>query len=266
MGDEDDKGKRVPYARYAFANPYNLSLLAGAATVAVATQNWFLGVVTLGAEALWMLFAPGSRLLRKTVWDKKHAAVLTEQESQRLTAIVRSLPADEAVRCVALRSKKEQIDKMCNENPAFTAELLRGELAKLDELVHSFIEMSSACVRYLEYLRTIDLDGIEKDIRRYSHLVDNAPDDDKERRSLAMKNLGVLQARKAKVAEIRKYLVTVRGQQDLIENTFQLLADQILTMRSPQELSGQLDELMDGVEAVRQTARDTEKILQAIER
>jgi hypothetical protein len=81
-----------------------------------------------------------------------------------------------------------------------------------------------------------------------------------------MKNLGVLQARKAKVAEIRQYLVTVRGQQDLIENTFKLLADQIVTMRSPQELSGQLDELMDGVEAVRQTARETDKLLQVIER
>ncbi len=47
---------------------------------------------------------------------------------------------------------------------------------------------------------------------------------------------------------------------------FRLLADQIVTMRSPQELCGQLDELLDGVEAVRQTSRQTEKLLQAIER
>ncbi len=259
----DEKSKKVPYAKYAFLNPYNLSLLAGASTVAAATQNWFLGVVTLGAEALWMLFAPGSKLLRKTVWDKKHAAVLAEAENERLNTLVRTLPADEAVRCVGLRTKKDQIDKMCAENPAFTLDLLRNELNKLDQLVRSFIDMSAGCVRYLEYLRTIDLDGIEKDIRRYTHLVDNATDDDKERRALAMKNLGVLQARKAKVAEIRKYLVTVRGQQDLIENTFKLLADQIVTMRSPQELSGQLDELIDGVEAVRQTTRETDSLMQA---
>ena len=35
-------------------------------------------------------------------------------------------------------------------------------------------------------------------------------------------------------------------------------------MQSPQELSGQLDELLDGVEAIRQTAQDTEKILSGI--
>ena len=61
--------------------------------------------------------------------------------------------------------------------------------------------------------------------------------------------------------EIRSYLSVARCQLDLIENSFQLIADQIVTMQSPQELSGQLDELLDGVEAIRQTAQDTEKIL-----
>ena len=39
-----------------------------------------------------------------------------------------------------------------------------------------------------------------------------------------------------------------------------------LTMQSPQELSGQLDELLDGVEAIRQTTRDTEQLIGALER
>ncbi len=267
MSDESESAKKKPpYAKYAFVNPYNLSLLGGAAAVATIMNQPFIAVAAAGAEALWMLFAPGSRLLRKFWFDKQHAQVLAEEEKKRLDAMVGALPGDEAGRCVALLTTKAQIDRMCGENPAFTVELLRGELSKLEALVRSFIEMAAACVRYLDYLRTIDLDGIEKDIRRYAHLVDNLPEAEKERRQIAMKNLGVLQARKAKVAEIRQYLVTLRGQQDLIENTFKLLADQIVTMRSPQELSGQLDELMDGVEAVRQTARDTDRILQAIER
>ena len=54
-----------------------------------------------------------------------------------------------------------------------------------------------------------------------------------------------------------------RGQLDLIENTFQLIADQIVTMQSPKELSGQLDELLEGVEAIKQSARDTEAMLEA---
>ena len=69
-----------------------------------------------------------------------------------------------------------------------------------------------------------------------------------------------------KVDEIRRYLVVARGQLDLIENSFQLIADQIVTMHSPQELSGQLDELLDGVEAIRETTRDTEELIASVER
>jgi hypothetical protein len=40
-----------------------------------------------------------------------------------------------------------------------------------------------------------------------------------------------------------------------------LIGDQIVTMQSPQELTGQLDELLDGVESIKQTAADTERML-----
>jgi len=81
----------------------------------------------------------------------------------------------------------------------------------------------------------------------------------------AGKNLAVILKRLEKLHEIKNYLGVAKGQLDLIENSFQLIADQIVTMQSPAELSGQLDDLLDGVESIRQTAVDTEKILHAIE-
>ena len=98
---------------------------------------------------------------------------------------------------------------------------------------------------------------------RYHQILDKGEGD---KRTLAQKNIAVLEKRKEKYAEIRSYLSSARGQLELIENTFRLLADQIVTMRSPTELSGQLDDLLDGVEAVRQTTRETDKLLQAVER
>ena len=67
-----------------------------------------------------------------------------------------------------------------------------------------------------------------------------------------------------KVQEIRKYLGVARGQLDLIENSFRLLADQIVTMQSPQQLSGQLDELLDGVQAIKDSTADTERMLNSL--
>ena len=112
-------------------------------------------------------------------------------------------------------------------------------------------------------LGSVDVDEIERDLRRYHQILDKGEAD---KRTLAQKNIAVLEKRKEKYAEIRGYLSSARGQLELIENTFRLLADQIVTMRSPQELSGQLDELLDGVEAVRQTTRETDRLLQAVER
>ncbi|MDB4965077.1 MAG: hypothetical protein JWN44_766 [Myxococcales bacterium] len=258
-----DEKSRPPYARYAFKNPYNYAVLGGFASAAVLTGNWWLGLAGAGAEALWMLFAPDSRLLRKVWWDKQHASEEETRKRAELDAKFKLLPEADAMRCLALREKQDQINKLAEENPAFTVDLLSGELRKLDDLVRAFLELSVTCARYQDYLQSVDVDEIERDLRRYHQIVDKGEAD---KRTLAQKNIAVLEKRKEKYGEIRSYLSSARGQLELIENTFRLLADQIVTMRSPTELSGQLDELLDGVEAVRQTTRETDRLLQAVER
>jgi hypothetical protein len=261
----DDKKKKPPYARYAFLNPYNLAMLGGIASASALTGNWWLGLFGAGVEALWMLFAPDSKLLQMKWFDKVFAAEQDAERKKELEAKFAALPEDERMRCMALQEKQAQIDRLAKENPAFAVELLGTELGKLDSLVKSFIELALTCARYQDYLESVDLSEIESDIRRYTQTIERAGKE-ADKRQLAQKNLAVLEKRKEKYAEIRNYLSSARGQMDLMENTFRLLADQIVTMRSPTELGGQLDDLLDGVEAVRQTTRETDKILQAIER
>jgi hypothetical protein len=257
---ERDK-PRPPYAKYAFKNPYNLSLLLGAGAAAAMTGNWWLALAGAGVEALWMLFAPDSKLLQKVAWDKRWEREVDAAKQAELDAKFKLLPEGDAMRCLALREKHDQINKLAAENPSFTVDLLSGELDKLDSLVRSFLELSLTCSRYQDYLKSVDIDEIERDLRRYQQIIDKSAAEP-EKRILAQKNMTVLLKRKDKYAEIRGYLSTARGQLELIENTFRLLADQIVTMRSPTELSGQLDELLDGVEAVRQTTRETDRLLQ----
>lgn len=261
MKSSDEK-PRPPYAKYAFKNPYNYAVLGGFASAAALTGNWWLGLCGAGVEALWMLFAPDSRILRKTWFDKRFADEQDAARRAELEAKYKLLPEADRLRCQELQEKQNQINQLARDNPSFTIDLLAGELTKLNDLVRAFLELSITCARYQDYLRSVDLDDIERDLRRYRAIVDkNEPD----KRQLAQKNIAVLEKRKEKYAEIRSYLSSARGQLELIENTFRLLADQIVTMRSPTELSGQLDELLDGVEAVRQTTRETDRLLQAVE-
>jgi hypothetical protein len=61
------KKTQPPYSKYAFWNPYNLSLIAGASAAAMVTGHWWLALVAGAGEALWMLFAPDSKLLAEAV-------------------------------------------------------------------------------------------------------------------------------------------------------------------------------------------------------
>src|SRR5215813_12885010 len=101
MSPAEDK-PRPPYARYAFKNPYNYAIMGGFASAALLTGNWWLGLAGAGFEALWMLFAPDSRLLRKLWFDKRHAAEQAEAAAAELDAKFKLLPQPDAMRCLAL--------------------------------------------------------------------------------------------------------------------------------------------------------------------
>jgi len=256
---------RYPYLKLAFTNPYNLSLFAGALAAAGITLNPVLAVVAIALEGLWLLHAPDSKRLRHLLWDPRFEKLKKALDAQERAERLRNVGAEERQRVETLVARQEEIRRLAAQNPSFTGDLLRNELVKTDRLVDAFVEMAVTCGRYETYLETVDEQELERDRHRYEQAAKAGPLED-PRTTIAKKNLAIVARRLEKVQEIRSYLSVARGQLDLIENSFQLITDQIVTMQSPQELSGQLNELLDGVEAIRQTAHDTENILNAVEK
>lgn len=251
--------ERRPYLKFAFANPYNLTLLLGALAASAITLNPIPAIVALGLEGLWLLHAPESKFLKRILWDPKFEKIRTALEQQALNERIGTLPERKRERVEYLVGRQQQIRTLAAQNPSFTGELLRGELMKTGRLVEAFIEMSLTCARYEEYLASVDLHDLERDKRRWEGVVKDTKDEGPQA-DIARKNLAIINKRIERLKEIRNYLSIAYGQLDLIENSFQLIADQIVTMQSPQELSGQLDELLDGVESIKQTAIDTENM------
>jgi hypothetical protein len=255
--------EKRPYAKYAFSNPYNISLFLGTLAAAGITLNPFLAILAVGAEALWLLYAPDSKRLRHLLWDprfeKVRAAIVAEERGRRLVLLA---PAERR-RVEALMARQGQINRLAAQNPSFTGELLRTELTKTERLVDAFIDMAVTVVRYDAYLKSVDVDGLDDDRARLEREVRSGAAGDPQV-DLARKNLAIILKRQDKMKEIRRYLDLARGQLDLIENSFQLLSDQIVTMQSPQELSGQLNELLDGVESIRQAAVETDRMLNGL--
>ncbi len=251
---------RPPYLRFAFANPYNLSLFTGALAASALTLNPLIAVGALGLEALWLLHAPGSQTLQKLVWNKKLEAICSEMEARELEATINALAAHDQRRVRALIAEQTRIDQLAAQNPSFAGDLLRDELVKAGMLVRSFIDMAITCTRYERYLTSVDLKELERDRQMWETRL-HATKTDPRTVDIAKKNLDIILKRTDKIREIREYLAVARGQLELIENTFHLIADQIVTMQSPRELSGQLDELLSGVESVRQAAIYTDGLM-----
>jgi len=248
------------YLKKAFANPYNLSLLAGGLAASALTLNPLLAIVTVGLEILWVVNAPGSKKLQELLWDPSFDQEQQAEEQAARAERLKHLDESDRERVLSLLERQKEINALAAQNPSFTGELLRSELTKTDRLVEAFIEMANTCSRYEAYLNSIDLSELEKDRRRWEQICRREGNRDSET-EIASKNLAVIMKRFEKMKEIHHYLSLARGQLDLIENSFQLIADQIVTMQSPQELTGQLDELLDGVESIKQTAADTERLL-----
>lgn len=256
--------EKRPYLKLAFANPYNLSLLAGGLVASVLTLNPVPALIALGGEALWLLHAPGSKTLRRLLWDPRFEKIRLAIEEQEREQRIRDLPHEVQERIRSLVARQQEIDRLAAQNPSFTGELLRTELIKTRKLVDAFVDVSKTVSRYERYLEGVDLDQLERDRERW-HARAASPKVGEQERQIAQKNFAVIMKRIEKLREIRNYLAVANGQLALIENSFQLIADQIVTMQSPAELSGQLDDLLDGVESIKQTQVDTEKILSAIE-
>jgi len=252
-----------PYLKYAFGNPYNLSLFLGTLAAAGLTLNPVLALAALGAEAIWLLYAPDSKRLRHLLWDPRFEKMRDALLQQEREARMEGLDDHARARVQALVTRQQEIRQLAARNPSFTADLLRGELVKTDKLVDAFLDMAVTCARYEQYLETVDAAGVERERGRWERAV-QAPGATEPEIDIARKNLAILGKRLDKMKEIGHYLDVSRGQLDLIENSFQLIGDQIVTMQSPQELSGQLNDLLAGVESIEQSAADTERLLTSL--
>ena len=245
-----------PYARYAFWNPYNISLFLGVVVLGVAIDQGWLSILACAAEVMWMIFAPDSKLLRGMWFDRAFAAEKRADDEERRKERIGLLAPNDSMRFAYLCGQKQVIERLAKDNPSLTVELLHDELAKLDALLDDFIELGVTAVRAEQHTSTFDFPAMRRSWHIYQELLGRHGAGD-PRREVAVKNMDVLRQRRARYEDLCRTIQVTRGQMELIEQTFRLLGDEIMTMASPRELGGRIDELRLAVDAVRETADES---------
>ncbi len=246
------------YLRAAFANVYNLALFGGAVAAAAATGEYVLAAAAVGVEAVWLLFGPDLKGFRRAV-DKADREERDKADRERVSRLLESLPERDWQRAKALDELRREIERDMQNNPTFQVIMLgRVSSTSCRRCTPSFVHLANACSRAETYLSALDPRELERQLKAQEAILQKMTDP--QVKSLAQKNLDVLQKRQVTIREIENFLARARGQMNLIENSVRLLRDQALTMTSPNQLGEQLDDLLTGVDALQQTAKDTEAI------
>ena len=262
---EEKFPEKPSYLKYTFANPYNLTLLGGALAASALTFNPLIAVAAIAVEGLWLLHGSQSGFMQKWLWDPIYEKEKNEYlQKQRMKAVA-TLSQSGQERVAALLEKEQQIKNLAAQNPSFTGDLLRNELAKTSNLVNSYIDLAVNSSRYERYLRTVNLTDLQAQRNKYLTFIEQNKGGtiDAAEMSLLKRNLAVVEKRIERIDEINRYLKLAYGQIQLIENSFQLIAEQIMTMQSPNELSSQLNDLLDGVDSIQKTTQ-TDEILKTL--
>jgi hypothetical protein len=251
--------------RLAFHNLPNYAFLVGAAAFTVsffATFSFWPLAVAAGAEAAWLLI--GARV----GGPRRYFEFLRREQRDRLSdggrrKMLRAINEADRGRYGELERMRKDIHEQVARNPSLAMDLVKDELEKIDRLIETFLLLSATCARWEQYVETSDLNQIEAEVRRQESILERAEGDT---RALAQQNLEILKRRLDKAVEVRRQLRHARGQLNLIDNTFRLLRDQIVTMESVQELSGQLAQLTASVDAIAAADKETEALVRRLDR
>jgi len=242
--------ERPSYFRYAFANAYNLSLLGGAMAVAAGTGDWGIAAIASGLEALWLFIGADTAPFRRWV-DRRHRARLLEAARARRRQRILALPDQrDRERAIDLIQAHKEMGSELSKNENWSGDLVRGEYDRLESLLDAWVDLAEAADRFEGYSRQFDVNQLKRELQVQQRL-SRETGEDPESRGLAAKNAELVGKRIATLEEMVTLVQRTRGQMGVVENTFRLLRDQIASLKVPQDIHGQIDEIVANVDAVR---------------
>jgi hypothetical protein len=237
---------------------YNWIGLAGAALFALVSGTGMPLVLAAGLELIYLSLAPRSSAFRRLVRSWKYA----EQKRQRemnLGAMFNEMPPE-------LRTRYAALDNLCAgirtnySRLSSTSQMFLEQMEqRLQGLLEAYLRLLYADFQHTDYLQTTDPDPIKQSLAKLQHALNSDPPQVQE---INRKRIEILGKRLEKYQKVHDNQKVVQAQCSAIEDVLQLINDQSVTMRDPQQVSDQLDNLVRDVEQTEETVRQVEAVFQ----
>jgi hypothetical protein len=264
--------QKVSYFKEAIKEPLNIWALVGcvAASVYVATGSlaglaWVPLAAAAGGEALYLATLPATTAYRRLVDRRARQRELVERGKRRQELIKTFDPRErEAVEYLA--GLKNLIYQ--NYKKFARVDTLPDNIRSLDSAWDSFVDFLDTYRRLKNHLRTVNRQTINNQIQQTERSIEKAPDEDTKR--LFQKNLDFLHKRLHTYDDIERSVKRVEAQLQSIENFFQLVNDQVITMPTPEHISSlDFESMLSSIELTKEILEETAPLfsqLDAVER
>jgi len=253
----------VNYTKEALLTPWNLAFLVVMAVLAAGAGVSGLGPMWLpelllifgaGAELLYLGVVPRNARFRRLVRSQKQAE---RRESPAQSELYRRLHRRSQRRYYKLRELKEDIRANYQQLSSTSQGLLDNHIQKIDGLLRSYLELLHQRERYRDLAEQTSEDSIRASIRE---LEDDMADDAERVRSVKQRRLNVLEKRLARFRKAQENLEIIGAQLGTIEDVVKYIHEQSWTLQNPDEVTMQLDALVDEVEETQRTIHEIEDV------
>ncbi|HWS17543.1 MAG TPA: hypothetical protein VN223_05990 [Candidatus Elarobacter sp.] len=256
----DAPGKDINFVKEAFNIQYNWIALGGAAAFALVTGTAIPIALAGGLELMYLAVVSQHPRFQRLVRSWKFAEDQKLHE-QKLSDMLRSLPPDMQGRYIKLaevcRSIRGNYSQLSSTSQIFVQQMD----SRLEGLIHGYARLLSAAFQQRQYIKTTDPDQITREVAALQQHLNSDPP---RVQDINKKRVEILSKRLEKYQKINENRQVVDAQCSAVEDVLQLVRDQSVTMRDPQQVSDQLANLVHDVEQTEQTVQQVESIFSGL--
>lgn len=246
----------INFVKEAFNIQYNWIALAGACAFAVVSGSLLPLILAGGLELMYLAVVSQNRRFQRLVRSWKLGDALKERQVQFAQMLNSLLPEAKARYfklaqvCASVRSNFSQLSS--------TSRVFLEQMdSRLDGLLHGYARLLLVSSQQQQYLKSTDLNEIKREI---GALQDSMAKDPPKVQDINKKRVEILNKRVEKYQKICENQEVVNAQCSAVEDVLHLVRDQSVTMRDPQQVTDQLDNLVRDVENTEETVQEVEAI------
>jgi uncharacterized protein YukE len=251
-----DQPQQISFVKEAFNLQYNWIALAGAGAFAILSGSFLPIVLAGGVELMYLAIVPQNGRFQRLVKSWKFAEE-QRRHQQQFTELLRSLSAE-------LKSRYIRLAEVCGSIRANFAQLsttsqmfLQQMDSRLEGLLRAYARLLTVAYQQQQYLESTDPNEIKREIAGLQRMLTSDPP---QVQDINKKRIEILTKRLEKYQKLCDNGKVVDAQCAAVEDVLHLVRDQSVTMRDPQQVSDQLDNLVRDVEQTEQTVQQVESI------